>query len=666
MCGLAGFISAGPCEEQELRARVCRMADQIVHRGPDDSGAWVDGEAGIALGSRRLAIVDLSPAGHQPMLSSCGRYVIAFNGEVYNFLDLRRELEPRGHGFRGHSDTEVMLGAIREWGLEAAVKKFVGMFAFALWDRRERALHLVRDRLGIKPLYYGSAGKVFIFGSELKALRAHPDFVPAINRDALALLMRHNYIPQPYSIYQGIFKLAPGCLLTIKTRDSVPPAHARPVPYWSAKEVAESGAANPFLGSAQEATEQLDALLRDAVRLRMIADVPLGAFLSGGVDSSAVVALMQAQSNRPVKTFTIGFHEEGYNEAPHAKAVAAHLGTEHTELYLTPEETRAVIPKLPILFDEPFSDSSQIPTYLISALARRQVTVSLSGDGGDELFGGYPRYTLALSLWKWIGWMPPALRRRLAPILSRVADLSKAPDTASPDRGLGWLTPWSDLYGRPGPIGGKVHKLAEVLGLENREELYRYIVSGWKRPGEVVPGAQEPATILTNSAQWASLPEFFQRMMFLDLVSYLPDDILTKVDRASMGVSLEARVPILDHRVVEFAARLPSSMKLCHGQGKWLLRQVLYQYVPRELIERPKMGFGVPIDAWLRGPLRDWAEELMSEDRLKREGYFHPEPIRSRWADHLSGRRNWDYCLWGVLMFQAWLEHWSGPSRGWS
>jgi asparagine synthase (glutamine-hydrolysing) len=648
------------------------MADQIVHRGPDDSGAWVDCEAGIALGSRRLAIVDLSPAGHQPMLSSCGRYVIAFNGEVYNFLDLRRELEPKGHSFRGHSDTEVMLEAIREWGLEAAVKKFVGMFAFALWDRRERALHLVRDRLGIKPLYYGSAGKVFLFGSELKALRAHPDFVPAINRDALALLMRHNYIPQPYSIYQGIFKLPPGCLLTIKTRHSAPPVHALPVPYWSAKEVAESGAANPFLGSAQEARDQLDALLRDSVRLRMIADVPLGAFLSGGVDSSAVVALMQAQSNRPVKTFTIGFYEENYNEAPHAKAVAGHLGTEHTELYVTPEEARAVIPKLPVLFDEPFSDSSQIPTHLISALARRQVTVSLSGDGGDELFGGYPRYTLARSLWKWIGWMPRALRRRLAPIVSGLAHLITARDTASSDpagasydRALGWLAPWSDLYGRPGPMGGKTHKLAEVLALENREALYRYIVSGWKRPVEIVLGAQEPATILTDSARWANLPDFFQRMMFLDLVSYLPDDILTKVDRASMGVSLEARVPILDHRVVEFAARLPSSMKICHGQGKWLLRQVLYQYVPRELIERPKMGFGVPIDAWLRGPLRDWAEELLSEGRLRREGYFHPEPIRSRWAEHLSGQRNWDYCLWDVLVFQAWLEHWSRPGRGW-
>ncbi len=652
MCGITGFLSSGPVDEQELRPRVARMTDQLVHRGPDDAGTWLDARIGVALGVRRLAIVDLSPAGHQPMVSSCGRYVIAFNGEVYNFSQLRRELEPKGHSFRGHSDTEVMLGAIREWGLEAAVKKFVGMFAFALWDQRERALHLVRDRLGIKPLYYGWVGKTFLFGSELKALRAHPDFVPVINRDALALQMRHDYIPQPYSIYQGIFKLPPGCILTLQTRDSAPPTDTKPTLYWSAKEIAERGAANPFRGSAQEAREKLNALLREAVRLRMVADVPLGAFLSGGIDSSTVVALMQTQSSRPVKTFTVGFYEDNYNEAQHAKAVATHLGTDHTELYVTPEEAQAVIPKLPTLFDEPFSDSSQIPTYLISALARQQVTVSLSGDGGDELFAGYLRYSQARSLWNWIRWLPSASRRRLARSIT-----TWEPKTY--DRLLGRLASWFTNYGPPKSIGQRMHNLAEVLLVENREALYRYLLSDWRRPVDIVVDAHEPPTVLTDHAQWAELSDFFKRMMFLDLVSYLPDDILTKVDRVSMGVSLEARVPLLDHRVVEFAARVPTSMKIRGGQSKWLLRQVLYEYVPRELIERPKMGFGVPIGVWLRGPLRDWAEALLSEERLKREGYFHPQSIRGRWAEHLAGKHDRANNLWDVLMFQAWLECWS-------
>ena len=420
MCGITGFLSSRGASEVDLRARVSRMADVLVHRGPDDSGVWVDGQAGLALGFRRLAIVDLSPAGHQPMLSVCGRYVIVFNGEVYNFGELRQELEPKGHKFRGHSDTEVMLAAIAEWGLEAAVKKFVGMFAFALWDRRERTLHLVRDRLGIKPLYYGWVEKTFLFGSELKALCAYPKFAPEIDRGALALQMRHNYIPQPYSIYKGIHKLPPGCILSIKANGSDLPEKTTPKPYWSAKEIAEQGEADPFTGSEQDAVKQLDTLLRESVRLRMVADVPLGAFLSGGVDSSTVVALMQAQSSRPVKTFTIGFYEDEYNEAVSAKAVAAHLGTDHTELYVTPEEARAVIPKLPALFDEPFSDSSQIPTYLISALARQQVTVSLSGDGGDELFGGYNRYFIGRSIWNKVGWMPQPGRRAGAWALGRV------------------------------------------------------------------------------------------------------------------------------------------------------------------------------------------------------------------------------------------------------
>ena len=648
MCGLTGFLQRGEGNSERFRPIVGAMASQLVHRGPDDSGVWVDADAGIALGFRRLAILDLTPEGHQPMLSACGRYVIVFNGEVYNFAELRKALESRGHKFRGHSDTEVMLAAIREWGVEAAVKQFVGMFAFALWDRQERALHLVRDRLGIKPLYYGLAGKTFLFGSELKALRAHPDFVREINRGALALLMRHNYIPQPYSIYEGIYKLTPGCILTLSAGDSPWPQLPCPRPYWSARMVYEGAVADPFKGTEEEALEQLEGLLRDAVRLRMVADVPQGAFLSGGIDSSTVVALMQGQSTRPVKTFTIGFYEDRYNEARHAKAVAAHLGTDHTELYVTPEEAMAVIPKLPTLYDEPFSDSSQIPTFLISELARQQVTVSLSGDGGDELFGGYDRYFIGMSVWRTARGMGKPGRRLGAWALERL----------SPEF-------WSRLFAKADAFlpshlrakvpSGKVHKLAEVLKAETPEEFYRFLVSQWKRPAEIVIGAEEPPTALSTPSQWAALPQFVQRMMFLDLITYLPDDILTKVDRASMGVSLEARVPLLDHRVVEYAARIPVSMKIRHGQGKWLLRHVLYRHVPKELIERPKMGFSIPVEAWLRGPLREWAEDLLDADRLRREGFLRPEPIRKLWAEHLSGQQDWHYYLWDVLMFQAWL-----------
>lgn len=648
MCGLAGFLISTTNDARELSARVSRMADQLAHRGPDDAGIWVDAEAGIALGSRRLAIVDLSPAGHQPMISSCGRYVIAYNGEVYNFSDLRRELKARK--FRGYSDTEVILEAVSEWGIETAVKKFVGMFAFALWDRQRRALHLVRDRLGIKPLYYGWAGKTFLFGSELKALRAHPDFVPEINRDALALQMRYSCVPQPYSIYKQTYKVPPGCILNLETKDS--PTDPQLFPYWSAQEVAERGAVNPFKGSERDATEQLDTLLRKAVRVRMVADVPLGAFLSGGIDSSTVVALMQAQNGRPVKTFTIGFHDEKYNEAMCAKAVATHLGTEHTELYVTSDEALRLIPKLPGLFDEPFSDSSQIPTSLISALARRQVTVSLSGDGGDELFGGYTRYLLGRSLQRGLRWLPRGAHRRLSNLIS-------AWEPATYNRWWAWLAPFFDQYGRPGSVGEKMHKLAKVLSLESPEALYCHLVSHWKQPLSLIVGAREAPTCLTDPSQRARLPGLAEVMMFFDLVTYLPDDILTKVDRASMGVSLEARVPLLDHRVVEFAARVPMSMKIRNGQGKWLLRQVLYRYVPRELIERPKMGFSLPLDDWLRGALQNWAEELLNEDRLRREGYFRPEPIRKLWAEHLSGQRNVGDYLWDVLMFQAWRETWA-------
>lgn len=647
MCGFTGFALFRESDAIQMAADVRAMSAQLRHRGPDDSGEWTDGAAGVALGFRRLSIIDLSPAGHQPMSSASGRYVIAYNGEVYNFEAIRKELVVAGlaPAFRGHSDTEVMLAAIESWGLEAAVRRFVGMFAFALWDRRDRTLSLVRDRLGVKPLYYGWSRGTLMFGSELKALAAHPDFDDEIERGSIALLLRHNYIPAPHTIYRCFRKLLPGTILTVgRAGDG-----SSPVAYWSASDVAEQGSRNPFRGTETEAIDQLEELLSDSVRLRMISDVPLGVFLSGGIDSTVVTALMQKQSSRAVKTFTIGFHESGYNEAEHAKAVALHLGTEHTELYVTPDEALAVIPRLPQLYDEPFSDSSQIPTYLVSALARQHVTVSLSGDGGDELFGGYSRYFWGRSIWRKIGWMPAAMRVAVARSLA-------VPTPAFWEgafRALSPVLPRSVMQVNP---GDKLAKLAEVLAVRSPDEMYRGLVSHWKNPLEVVTGTDEPSTLLNRPEEWAKLDDFTARMMFFDLVTYLPDDILVKVDRASMGVSLEAREPLLDHRLVEFAWRLPMRMRMRGEQGKWALRQVLYRHVPPALIDRPKMGFGVPIDRWLRGPLRDWAEALLDERRLKQEGYFDPAPIRTKWQEHLSGRRNWQYLLWDVLMFQAWHE----------
>jgi len=649
MCGISGVLDLSHrFDNAELHTTVLKMVNTLHHRGPDDSGAWADPEAGIALGHRRLSIVDLSPEGHQPMRSVCGRYVISFNGEIYNFRALRGELETLGHRFRGHSDTEVMLACLAQWGLLPSVKRFNGMFAFALWDREERKLYLVRDRLGEKPLYYGWMGKTFLFGSELKALRAHRSFKGELNRDALTLYLRHCYIPAPYSIYRNVYKVQPGVVVTIDPADSI--GSFSTDCYWSARAAAERGVAEPFSGSSQDAADRLGELLGDAVKLRMHADVPLGAFLSGGLDSSTVVALMQAQCEKRVQTFTIGFHEARYNEAESAKAVARHLGTEHTELYVRPEEAMAVIPRLAALYDEPFADSSQIPTFLISQLARRHVTVSLSGDGGDELFGGYDRYFLGTNIWGKISPISIGLRRLGAQGLKKISPAL----WQAMFRGLHPFLPGRLKTKNP---GDKLDRLAELLMTESPDALYLGLVSHWKRPASLVYGASEPKTVLTDHSQWANLPHFLQRMMYLDTMSYLPDDILVKVDRASMGVSLEARVPFLDHRLVEFAWQIPLSMKVRNGQGKWLLRQLLHRYVPKALVERPKMGFGVPIDVWLRGPLREWADTLLDEKHLKDQAIFDPNPIRTMWAEHLSGRQDCQYYLWDILMFQSWLEH---------
>jgi asparagine synthase (glutamine-hydrolysing) len=643
MCGITGFIEPKQGQPAEsLEATALRMAKAIRSRGPDDQGAWADPARGVALGFRRLAILDLSPTGHQPMFSEDGRYVIIFNGEIYNYATLRGELAQTGCAFRGTSDTEVILAGIVRWGLTATIERLNGMFAFALWDKAEQALYLVRDRLGIKPLYYGWCGSTFLFGSELKALREHPNFQAEVDRGALALYLRHNCVPAPYSIYRGISKLLPGSFLRI--RPDEPDAECRPQVYWSARETVETGTAHPYTGSPEDAVEELDALLRESIRERMVADVPLGAFLSGGIDSSLVTAVMQSQSERPVRTFTIGFWEPEFDEAGAARAVAKHLGTDHTELYVTAQQALDAIPRLPQLYDEPFSDSSQIPSFLVSAMARQHVIVALSGDGGDEMFAGYNRYTWVEKLWKRLKPVPLPLRSAAKGVMN----------CFSPGEGGGRR--WSEKLHLP-LFNDKYAKLAGVLDARDPADIYTRLVSHWQNPTALTLGAAEPATILTDPARWAKLDDFTLQMMYLDLVTYLPDDILAKVDRATMGTSLESRAPFLDDtRVVEFAWRLPLDFKLRDGRGKWILRQVLAKYLPVEAFERPKMGFTMPIGAWLRGPLREWAEDLLAEDRLRREGYFDPAPIRRTWNNHLAGRPGEQYRLWDILMFQAWLN----------
>jgi asparagine synthase (glutamine-hydrolysing) len=634
MCGIAGFwdqrlAGAAP----ELRRRALAMAAPLGHRGPDGESAAVDPAAGVGLGHRRLAVVDLGPTGEQPMSSASGRFVIAYNGEVYNHGELRCGLEAKGVAFRGSSDTEVMLEAIEAWGLEAALRRFVGMFAFALWDRTERTLHLVRDRLGKKPLYWARRGPLVLFASELKALKAYPGWAPELDPAALAQYLRFGYVPSPRSIFAHVEKVPPGHVLTLTPR-----AEPRAWCYWSLRDVALAGLRAPLPLDGTVAADALESLLREAVRQRMIADVPLGAFLSGGIDSSTVVALMQAESAQPVKTFSIGFRAAGYDEAPFARRVAAHLGTEHTELYLEPREAQGLIPRLAETFDEPFADSSQIPTWFVSRLARQHVTVALSGDGGDEVFAGYNRHRTAAVL-EHLAALPAPLRRAASGLL----------DLPGP-RGWERLARLLPPARRPPQPGEKAAKLALVLRDPDVAAAYRRLVTLWE-PRELV-ATPEPASVIDDEALTAAVPGAVERLQLLDMASYLPGDILTKVDRASMAVSLEVRAPLLDHRVVEFAWRLPTALKLRRGRGKHLLRTLLARFVPPALTERPKSGFSLPLDDWLHGPLRDWAEALLAPSAL----LVDPAPVRAAWRAHLSGERNEQHRLWCILMLQAWLE----------
>lgn len=664
MCGIVGLWSRAELTSAALAEIASSMADALRHRGPDDSGGWADPALGLAFAHRRLAVTDISPAGHQPMQSICGRFVIAFNGEIYNHLELRSELAALGvaPAWRGHSDTETLLAAFGHWGLEATLKRAVGMFALALWDKQTRTLNLVRDRFGEKPLYYGWVAGAFVFASELKALRAYPGFANGVSREALASYMRFAYVPAPHSIYRDIYKLEPGCMVTIAgTWPSAPGRPLRPPAthggmlasrWWSLATVVTDGARDPLCDDA-DAVQLLQQRLQAAVRLQSIADVPLGAFLSGGVDSSTIVALMQQQTMRPTKTFTVGFEAAEFDESPYALAVARHLGTDHTELFVTVAEAQSVIPELHSMYDEPFADSSQIPTHLVCRAARQHVTVALSGDAGDELFGGYNRYFWGPKIWNRLAWLPHPVRQGLGLAIRSLP--SSAWDALG--RPLGLLLGKHALA----RIGDKAHKLAQGLSeVRSLDDLYRSLVSEWQDPALVVKGehgpvAEAPGLLADPLPNHGVTPQPLE-MMYRDSMTYLPDDVLCKVDRAAMAIGLETRVPFLDHRVAETAWRLPLSMKIRGGQGKWALRQVLYQYVPRELIERPKAGFAVPVGQWLRGPLRDWAEALLNESRLRAEGYFYPEPIRRKWAEHLVGRRDHTASLWAVLMFQTWRE----------
>lgn len=640
MCGITGFW--GSCDAPASVAE--QMALRIQHRGPDGAGVWLNKTGDLALAHRRLAILDLTLAGHQPMISPCGRFTLIFNGEIYNHEHLRIELEAEGGHFdwRGHSDTETLLAALRHWGVEKSLKKLNGMFAFALWDDTTKALFLARDRMGEKPLYYGRNNNIFLFASELKSFKAHPNWKPQIDRNALSLFFRHNNIPSPWSIYKGIKKLPPAHFIIIKDDGK---SITKPYCYWNLKEIAENGISK-HANNADDTINVFEDLLLDAVKSRMVADVPLGAFLSGGYDSSIVTALMQAQSTRPVKTFTIGFNEKGYNEAIYANAVAKHLGTDHTEFYIAPEEAMSVIPRLPEIWDEPFSDSSQIPALLVSEMARKYVTVGLSGDGGDELFCGYSRYLQGYQIWSVLHFFPGPLRQVIGSLME-----------IFPGRSLEYILSFlPDRFQIP-HLADRMPKLGAIFKEKTKELFYQHMMSHWKSPDQFVIGSTEPASLFNKPGKIANVSDFREQMMYLDSMIYLPDDILVKMDRASMAVSFEARIPLLDHRVVEFAWQVPMSMKYRDGKGKWLLREVLYRYLPRKLMDRPKKGFSVPIDEWLKAPLRDWAESLLDEKRLREEGFLNPVLIQKILHEHVSGKRRWHYYLWDILMFQAWLDN---------
>jgi asparagine synthase (glutamine-hydrolysing) len=644
MCGFSGFFGFADLPYSGVQKTILTMGEALRHRGPDDHGVWINTALEIALVHRRLAVVDLSAAGNQPMVSSTGRFILAFNGEIYNHRDIRKlllksnEFVNKKVKWRGHSDTETLLVALEFWGIDRTLKELNGMFAFALWDQKERKLFLARDRFGEKPLYYGSLQNSFVFGSELKALAAHSQWRGDIDRDALALFMRYTHVPAPKTIYQDIKKILPAHYLVVSNQGQI---IGDPICYWSLENAAYQGIENRK-GDAVELADELDYLLKDAVGLRMTSDVPLGAFLSGGYDSTMIVAQMQAQSSQPVRTFSIGNEQEDLDEARYAAAVAKHLGTEHTELYVTSSDALSVIPKLPQIYDEPFADSSQIPTFLVSQLARRDVTVALSGDGGDELFAGYNRHFAGVKIWEKLNQLPLAFRKTISHGLTSF-------DAAGFARLMVLV---SRLTSIPS-MSLKMTKLCSALSARDDLDFYDLLKAHWKS-SSVILGASD---FSGYDGQQLESAKFLDRMLFMDMQTYLQDDILTKVDRASMAVSLEARVPFLDHRLVEFSWRVPPEFKVRNGQGKWLLREVLHRYVPHELMERPKQGFSIPIAQWLRGPLRDWGEELLDSKRLHQEGFFNVDMVRSSWKRLLTGKGHEEHKLWCVLMFQAWLDN---------
>ena len=664
MCGIAGLLASSSGNAHGISATLQKMTCNLAHRGPDAEGFWTEGE--VALGHRRLSILDLSDAGAQPMRSESGRYIIVFNGEIYNHIDMRRDISAGGAApdWRGHSDTETLLAGITHWGLDETLQRAKGMFALALWDRSEKRLSLARDRMGEKPLYWGWAGQALVFGSELKSLRAHPDCPREVCREALAQYLRFMYVPAPRSIHPGLYKLEPGTILTV---DGAPPSTPPEEPirpsghygsigirrYWDLNAEIAAGAKDP-IEDESDAVATLGEVLGKAVQRQMISDVPLGAFLSGGVDSSAIVALMQEQSARPVQTFTIGFDDAAFDESPYAAAVARHLGTAHTKVHVTDADARDVIPDLPDLYDEPFADSSQIPTYLVCRAARQNVVVVLSGDGGDELFGGYNKYFFGPRVWDRFALLPHPLRQGLGKAV-RSVPLSVWDAAGSK---FNRLRSGSTSKSR---LGDKAYRLSDLLRtVKTTDDLYRSLVSKWSIEAGILRGiSKDPASQLDDPLPENGVDNPAMQMMVQDMRSYLPDDILCKVDRAAMGVSLETRTPFLDPDVIALSTRLPIAMKIRNGQGKWALRQVLYQHVPRKIIERPKAGFAIPIGIWLRGPLRDWAEELLSHERLAKDGFFDPDIIRQTWAEHLSGRRDWTARLWAILMFQAWHAQWA-------